>query len=138
MFDEILLDILLKTFCFLQMDHPGMSGLDMLGSPHSSNGGSNGDGNGLSSVGPPMTPLPPGMSDHAAIAAAAAQLGHHHSMYNHSPSPATSASVAAAVSSMMSSPHGHPHHHHHHHHHHHAVALHQHGQHVQDTETDPR
>ena len=32
----------------------------MLGSPHSSNGGSNGDGNGLSSVGPPMTPLPPG------------------------------------------------------------------------------
>ena len=50
-----------------QMDHPGMTGLDMLGSPHSSNGGSNGD-----VVGPPMTPLPPGMSDH--IAAAAAQV----------------------------------------------------------------
>ena len=49
------------------MDHPGMTGLDMLGSPHSSNGGSNGD-----VVGPPMTPLPPGMSDH--IAAAAAQV----------------------------------------------------------------
>ena len=44
-----------------------MTGLDMLGSPHSSNGGSNGD-----VVGPPMTPLPPGMSDH--IAAAAAQV----------------------------------------------------------------
>ncbi len=49
-----------------------MGSLDMLGSPHSSNGGSNGDGNGLSSVGPPMTPLPPGMSDH--LAAAAAQV----------------------------------------------------------------
>ena len=49
------------------MDHPGMTGLDMLGSPHSSNGGSNGDVGG-----PPMTPLPPGMSDH--IAAAAAQV----------------------------------------------------------------
>jgi hypothetical protein len=60
-----------EIICF-QMDHPGMGSLDMLGSPHSSNGGSNGDGNGLSSVGPPMTPLPPGMSDH--LAAAAAQV----------------------------------------------------------------
>jgi hypothetical protein len=51
----------LTSFALIfQMDHPGMGGLDMLGSPHSSNGGSNGDGNGLSSVGPPMTPLPPG------------------------------------------------------------------------------
>jgi hypothetical protein len=60
------------------MDHPGMSSLDMLGSPHSSNGGSNGDGN---LIGPPMTPLPPGMSDH--IAAAAAQVTAGFRSYGH-------------------------------------------------------
>ena len=37
------------------MDHPGMTGLDMLGSPHSSNGGSNGDVDaGVESVASPL------------------------------------------------------------------------------------
>ena len=76
-------------FFSLQMDHPSMSGLDMLSSPH----------NGDSLTAGSMTSLPPSMTEpHPS------QLSHH-SMYSHS----------SSVTSMMS-PHssiGHPHHPHH-------------------------
>lgn len=73
-----------------QMDHPSMSGLDMLSSPH----------NGDSLTSGSMTSLPPSMTEPAHPS----QLSHH-SMYSHS----------SSVTSMMS-PHssiGHPHHPHH-------------------------
>ena len=76
--------------CF-QMDHPSMSGLDMLGSPH----------NGVSdSINGAMSSLPMSEGPHGAHS----QLSHP-SMYSHS----------SSVSSMMS-PHSslaHPHHPHH-------------------------
>jgi hypothetical protein len=82
---------MLYLILFLQMDHPSMSGLEMLGgSPH----------NGDPITSGAMTTLSHSMSDGAHHP----QLSHH-SMYNHS----------SAVTSMMS-PHsslGHPHHPHH-------------------------
>ena len=73
------------------MDHPSMSGLDMLGSPHNGDSLSNG----------PMSSLPMSADGHASHAG---QLSHP-SMYSHT----------SSVTSMMS-PHsslGHAHHAHH-------------------------
>ena len=99
---------MIPFFFSSQMDHPSMSGLDMLSSPHNGDSISSGS----------MSSLP--MSEPHPHAAAASQLSHP-SMYSHT----------SSVSSMMS-PHssiGHPHHPHH------PQAPHVS---LPDTDTDPR
>ena len=99
--------------------HSGMTGLDMLGSPHSDGMSS---GHSMSSSLPISSSVSVDPHSHPSAQLAVNAAAHHSAMYGHSHSAATS----------MMSPHTSLVHSHHPHHHHTPVVS------MQDTDTDPR
>ena len=108
----------------LQMDpHSGMTGLDMLGSPHSDGMSS---GHSMSSSLPISSSVSVDPHTHPSAQLAVNAAAHHSAMYG-----AAHGAHSAATASMMS-PHTSLVHPHHPHHHHTPVVS------MQDTDTDPR
>ena len=110
----------IANFLFQMDPHPGMTGLDMLGSPHSD--GVSSGGHSMSSSLPMSSAVAVDPHSHSSAQLAVNAAAHHSAMYGHSHSTASS----------MMSPHtslGHPHHTHHHH----APVVS-----MQDADTDPR
>ena len=99
--------------------HSGMTGLDMLGSPHSDGMSS---GHSMSSSLPISSAVSVDPHSHSSAQLAVNAAAHHSAMYGHGHSAATS----------MMSPHTSLVHPHHPHHHHTPVVS------MQDTDTDPR
>ena len=99
--------------------HSGMTGLDMLGSPHSDGMSS---GHSMSSSLPIPSAVSVDQHSHSSAQLAVNAAAHHSAMYGHGHSAATS----------MMSPHTSLVHPHHPHHHHTPVVS------MQDTDTDPR
>ena len=112
----------LFSFKFQMDPHSGMTGLDMLGSPHSDGMSS---GHSMSSSLPISSAVSVDPHSHPSAQLAVNAAAHHSAMYG------AHGAHSAATASMMS-PHTSLVHPHHPHHHHTPVVS------MQDTDTDPR